>query len=75
MALTNAQIDSNRANARHSTGPRSPEGKAASSQNASKHNLTGGDAFLPGEDPAAYEKWWAENKDTYVPTPTQSRSR
>ncbi len=28
-----------------------------------------------GADPAAYEKWWAENKDTYVPVATPSRSR
>jgi HEAT repeat protein len=27
-----------------------------------------------GADPAAYEKWWAENKDTYVPIVAQSRS-
>jgi hypothetical protein len=27
-----------------------------------------------GADPAAYEKWWAENKDTYVPVVAQSRS-
>jgi HEAT repeat protein len=28
-----------------------------------------------GADPAAYEKWWAENKETYVPVIAQSRSR
>jgi HEAT repeat protein len=26
-----------------------------------------------GADPAAYEKWWAENKGTYVPRPMQTR--
>lgn len=35
-----AQLDANRANAQHSTGPRSPEGKSASSQNALKHGLS-----------------------------------
>ena len=30
----------NRANAQHSTGPRTPEGKARSSQNARKHTFT-----------------------------------
>ena len=48
--MTSAQLDVNRANAQQSTGPRSEEGKAASSQNASKHNLTGGAAFIPSED-------------------------
>lgn len=28
-----------------------------------------------GADPAAYEKWWAENKDTFVPVVAQSRTR
>ena len=31
----------NRENAQHSTGPRTPEGKATVSQNANRHNLTG----------------------------------
>jgi HEAT repeat protein len=28
-----------------------------------------------GADPAAYEKWWAENKDSYVPATPPSRRR
>ena len=67
MPLTNAQIDANRTNAQHSTGPRSPEGKAASSRNASKHNLTGGEAFLPGEDPAAYQAHLEAVREEYGP--------
>jgi len=35
-----AQIDANRLNAQHSTGPRTGEGKALSRQNALKHGLT-----------------------------------
>ena len=38
---TAAQVDANRRNAKHSTGPRSEEGKARSSQNATKHGFTG----------------------------------
>src|SRR5579864_3161863 len=37
----------NRANAQHSTGPRTPEGKAPSSQNALGHGLTSRIALLP----------------------------
>lgn len=36
---TTAQIEANRANAQHSTGPKTAEGKARSSQNALKHTL------------------------------------
>jgi hypothetical protein len=45
----------NRANALHSTGPRSPEGKSASSRNSLKHGLASGQLMMPGEDPAAFE--------------------
>ncbi len=37
-----------------STGPRTKEGKAASSKNALRHGLASGALVMPGEDPAAY---------------------
>ena len=49
---TEKQIQANRNNAKKSTGPRTEQGKAASSQNALKHGLLARDAVLPGEDPA-----------------------
>src|SRR5260370_22962720 len=65
--MTTAQLDANRANAQQSTGPRSEEGKAASSQNASKHNLTGGAAFLPSEDAAVYAAHLKSITEEYGP--------
>jgi len=50
---TNAQINAAIANSRHSTGPRTPEGKAASSRNSLKLGLFAQAEILPGEDPAA----------------------
>ena len=49
MAST-AQIYANRENSKHSTGPRTPEGKAASSTNATSHGLNAADPVLPHED-------------------------
>jgi hypothetical protein len=43
------QIDANRKNALRSTGPKTPEGKAAVARNAIKHGLLARDLVLPGE--------------------------
>jgi hypothetical protein len=44
------KIEANRQNALKSTGPRTPEGKAAASRNAVKHGLLSEEVLLPGED-------------------------
>jgi hypothetical protein len=49
-----SQLDANRNNALLSTGPRTPEGKAASSRNALKHGLLARDAVLLEEDKPAF---------------------
>jgi hypothetical protein len=50
-----AQISANRSNATLSTGPRTPEGKAVSSQNSLKFGLTAKQIVLPGENVADFE--------------------
>jgi hypothetical protein len=49
------QIAANRANALHSTGPKTPEGKAAVRHNAMRHALLARDVVLPEEDLDAFE--------------------
>jgi hypothetical protein len=47
------QVRANQRNALKSTGPRTPEGKAAIRRNALKHGLFSQEVLLPGEDEAA----------------------
>jgi hypothetical protein len=49
------QKAANRANSRHSTGPKTPEGKAAVRLNAFRHGLLARDVMLPEEDLDAFE--------------------
>ncbi len=57
----------NRANAAHSTGPRTEAGKQRSSQNALRHGLTARTAVLPTEDPEAYKLHIQQFLDEYAP--------
>ncbi|HWF48240.1 MAG TPA: hypothetical protein VG168_14620 [Bryobacteraceae bacterium] len=60
MAEKSSEIDG----CRRSGGPRTPEGKAISSQNANKHGCRSKTLILRHEDPAEYEalhkSWWDE---------------
>jgi hypothetical protein len=49
------KVTANRANAKHSTGPKSNAGKAKSRLNALKHGLRAEQVVIPGEDPRAFE--------------------
>lgn len=49
------QIEANRNNAAHSTGPRSEEGKRKAALNALQHGLTAETPVLPTESPDRYE--------------------
>ena len=53
---TDKQIRANRENARHSTGPRTPEGKARAAANRITHALSGRHAVLPTESAAAFDQ-------------------
>src|SRR5882672_1527796 len=69
---TEAQINANRLNAQKSTGPKTPEGKAASSLNALKSGIDAWSHIIPGEDPAELEALAAAFHDQYQPaTPTE----
>ena len=52
--LTKEKLAANRRNARKSTGPRTPEGKARVAQNARKHGLTAQGAIVTAETREAY---------------------
>jgi hypothetical protein len=54
MVATAAQIAANRANAQRSTGPRTPEGKAASSRNALTHGANASDDTILATTPNVY---------------------
>src|SRR5580658_9813932 len=55
--LNVVQMEANRRNAQHSSGPRTDAGKKISSLNALRHGLTARVVVLPSEDLAAYEKF------------------
>src|SRR5580700_6511030 len=64
----------NRANAAHSTGPRTESGKQRSSLNALRHGLTARTALLPTEDADAYQRHIQQFLDEYAPaTPTETQ--
>src|ERR671912_2997889 len=50
------QVQANRRNALKSTGPKTPEGKAAVRLNANKHGLRSQEVLLPGEDGEALKE-------------------
>ena len=68
------QTSSNRANAQHSTGPRTDAGKLASSRNSLRHGLCAKQIVLPGEDPAEYDALRQELHEDYAPVNTAEAS-
>ena len=64
---TPAQIDANRRNARNSTGPKTPAGKARSSRNALRHGLASDQIVLDTESEADFQALLAGYLDHYQP--------
>src|SRR5882757_2709135 len=68
MSENDALFEANRRNAAKSTGPKTPEGKAASSRNALKHGLTATEVLLPNENRDAYnallQAWFDHDQPT-----------
>jgi hypothetical protein len=62
-----ARTARNRANAAHSTGPKTAAGKKRSSLNAYRHGLTGQTIILPAEDLDAYTAFTRTFFDDYKP--------
>jgi hypothetical protein len=62
------QIEANRRNAKKSTGPRTPEGKARSSRNAITHGFYSRDLVIPGEFPESFEALHEGFRESFLPT-------
>ena len=70
---TAAQTAANRANAEHSTGPRTEEGRAASSRNNFRHGFAGAFHLLPSEDEAEFQSLLTALRLEHQPaTPTEN---
>ena len=65
---TQEQIDANRRNSQSSTGPSTPEGKAASRLNSLQHGLRAATLILPFERREDYDDLLASFLRTYDPT-------
>jgi len=67
MSTSTSRAEINRANAQHSTGPRTETGKHRSSLNALRHGLTGQIVVMPSEDLQAYQSHLKSFTDEYRP--------
>jgi len=56
MPTSSARLAANAANAQHSTGPRTPEGQARSSQNARTHGLTARDLIVAADEHEEFQQ-------------------
>jgi len=66
-----AQVNANRANAQHSTGPTSEAGRAKVSQNAVKTGLTGRTVVVPFGEADAYQSLMLDHQKQFQPVGPQ----
>jgi hypothetical protein len=67
MVISDKQQEANRQNAQHSTGPNTPEGKAAVRLNALKYGLRARDLIIFDEDPEEYKQLWSDLEAEWQP--------
>jgi len=67
MIVSEKQQQANRQNAQHSTGPKTPEGKAAIRFNALTYGLRTRATVLPDENAADYSRLWDEMEAQWQP--------
>lgn len=67
MLISEHQQEANRQNATHSTGPKTPEGKAAVRLNALTYGLRARSLLIRGENPAEYQQLWADLEADWRP--------
>jgi hypothetical protein len=67
------QLEANRLNALKSTGPKTPEGKRVSSQNALKSGLDAESQIVPGESPEEFARLQAEYYALHRPATAGAR--
>src|ERR1051326_5298867 len=65
---TPAQILANRENSKHSTAPRTPEGKEISNANAKTHGFSAADPVLPHEDRSQFDALVERYESEFAPT-------
>jgi hypothetical protein len=67
MRITRKKLSANRRNAQKSTGPKTPQGKAAVACNAIRHGLSAGFTVLPHEDQAAFDQMLENYRKEFNP--------
>src|ERR1700683_4538488 len=67
MIISDKQQEANRQNAQQSTGPNTPEGKAAVRLNALKYGLRARCILIFDENPEDYQQLWADLEAEWQP--------
>jgi len=68
MATSTKQITANQQNAQKSSGPKSADGKAVTSRNATRHGLLSARLFLQDEKPQEFQQLFDELAGTFNPS-------